>query len=184
MQEEDIIRPVTAQKCVHCGQDKHERVKDSAGPQMCSNCQGPHAFSAKDCPVWQKEKEIQRVCVEKCIPFPEARRLVEMLLPSVLHASAALSYSVIVSRKPVQSVECQTDLSWVSSNNPIQTVSISVRPGSASTGTQASSGSTGPASVDAWVLCKSAIDNLSRFGRTFKKIGHRISPSYFSCWPH
>ena len=29
-------------------------------------------FSAKDCPVWKKEKEIQRIRVEKRISFPEA----------------------------------------------------------------------------------------------------------------
>ena len=94
-----------AQKCVRWGQDKH-------GPQMCSNCKGPHASSAKDCPVWQKEKEIQRVRVEKRIPSPEARRFVEASLLYVLPASAALRYSNVVSRKRVQSVDCQADLSW------------------------------------------------------------------------
>ena len=28
-------------------------------PSCGSDCNGPHASSAKDCPVWQKEKEIQ-----------------------------------------------------------------------------------------------------------------------------
>ena len=62
-----------AAKCTGCGKDKHEGQCDV--PTLCSNCNGPHASSAKDCPVWQKEKEIQSVCVEKRISFPEARRL-------------------------------------------------------------------------------------------------------------
>ena len=57
-----------AQMCVRCGQDKHEG--QCIGPQMCSNCKGPHASSVKYCLVWQKEKEIQRIRVEKRIPFP------------------------------------------------------------------------------------------------------------------
>ena len=43
-------------KCTGCGKDKHEGQCE--GPRLCSNCNGPHASSAKDCPVWQKEKEI------------------------------------------------------------------------------------------------------------------------------
>ena len=58
-----------AAKCPDCRKDKHEGRCE--GPKLCSNCNGPHASSAKDCPVWQKEKEIQRVRVEKRISFPE-----------------------------------------------------------------------------------------------------------------
>ena len=64
-----------AAKCPDCGKDKHEGRCE--GPKLCSNWNGPHTSSAKDCPVWQKEKEIQRVCVEKRISFPRARQLVK-----------------------------------------------------------------------------------------------------------
>ena len=70
-----------AAKCTGCEKDKHEGRCE--GPKLCSNCNGPHASSAKDCPVWQKEKEIQRVRVEKRIFFPEARQLVEAKMPTV-----------------------------------------------------------------------------------------------------
>ena len=59
-----------AAKCTGSGKNKHEGQCE--GPKLCSNCNGPHASLAKDCPVWQKEKEIQCVCVEKHISFPEA----------------------------------------------------------------------------------------------------------------
>ena len=61
-------------KCLVCGKDKHEGQCE--GPKLCSDCNGPHASLAKDCPVWQKAKEIKCVRVEKCISFPEARQLV------------------------------------------------------------------------------------------------------------
>ena len=69
-----------AAKCTGCGKDKHEG--QCKGPKLCSNCHGPHASSAKDCPVWQKE--IQRVRVEKRISFPEARQLVEARMQTVI----------------------------------------------------------------------------------------------------
>ena len=56
-----------AAKCQWCRNDKHEGQCE--GPKLCSNCNGPHASSARDCPVWKKEKEIQRVRVEKRISF-------------------------------------------------------------------------------------------------------------------
>ena len=75
----------TTAKCQRCGEDKHEEQCD--GPLRCSNCKGPHAVSAKDCPVW-KEKEIQRIRVEKRISFPEARQLVAAKFPSTTLTSA------------------------------------------------------------------------------------------------
>ena len=70
-----------AVKCPDCGKDKHEGWCE--GPKLCSNCNGPHTSSAKDCPVWQKE-EIQRVRIEKYISFPETRQLVEAKMPTVV----------------------------------------------------------------------------------------------------
>ena len=99
-----------AAKCTGCGKDKHEGQCE--GPKLCSNCNGPHASSAKDCPVWQKEKEIQRVRVEKRISFPEARQLVEAKMPTVITGGktyvAAASTSACVSLFP-----CASSYRWV-----------------------------------------------------------------------
>ena len=43
-----------AAKCPGCGKVKQEGRCE--GPKLCSDCNGPHASSAKDCPVWQKEE--------------------------------------------------------------------------------------------------------------------------------
>ena len=146
-----------AAKCTGCGKDKHEGQCE--GPKLCSNCNGPHASSAKDCPVWQKEKEIQRVRVEKRVSFPEARQLVEARMPTVV--SGGKTYAVAASTKrESRSVQCQTSLTWVFSDRPLRTTESNVRsfgrPGSVSTGTQASSGKSRTVSAYTWVPCESA----------------------------
>ena len=126
---------------------------------MCSNFNGLRASSAQDCPVWKKEKVNQRVRVEKRISFPEARQLVEAKMPTVV--SGGKSHSTAASaRKEMETVECQTSLTWVFSDRPLRTTRSSVRtsggPGSVSAGTLASSGKSRPASADARVPCESA----------------------------
>ena len=146
-----------AAKCPCCGKDRHEGRCE--GPKLCSNCNGPHASSAKDCPVWQKEKEIQHVRVEKRISFPEARQLVEARTPTVV--SGGKTYAAAAStRRESKSVQCQTSLIWVFSDRPLRTTESNMhssgRPGSVLTGTQASSGKSRTVSADARVLCESA----------------------------
>ena len=107
----------TTGKCLRCGKAKHEEQCD--GPQMCSNSNGPHVASAKDCPVWKKEK-IQRIRVEKKRSyFPEARQLVEAKSPSTVFSSGMSFADVVNRKKMVKSVVCQTHLTWVSSDIPV-----------------------------------------------------------------
>ena len=143
-------------RCPGCGKDKHEGQYE--GPKLCSNCNGPHASSAKDCPVWQNVKEIQRVRVEKRISFPEARQLVEAKMPTVI--TGGKTYAAAAStRRESKSVECQISLTWVFSARPLRTTETNVRssggPGSVSTGIQASSGKSRTVSADARVPCES-----------------------------
>ena len=145
-----------AAKCTDCGKDKHEGQCE--GPKVCSNCNGPRASSAKDCPVWQKEKEIQRIRVEKRISFPEARHLAEAKMPTV--TTGGKTYAAAAStRRESKSVQCKTLLTWVFSDRPLRTTESNVRstggPGSVSTGIQASSGKSRTISADARVPCES-----------------------------
>ena len=138
---------------------KHEGQCE--GPKLCSNCNGPHASSAKDCPVWQKVKEIQRVRVEKRISFPEARQLVEAKMPTVITGGKTYAAAAAAStRRESKSVQCQTSLTWVFSVRPLMTTESNMRssggPGSVSTGTQASSGKSRTISADARFPCESA----------------------------
>ena len=146
-----------AAKCMGCWKDKHEGQCE--GPKLCSNCNGPHASSAKDCPVWQKEKEIQRVCVEKRRSFPAARQLVQAKMPTVI--SGGKTYAAAAStRRESKSVQRQTSLTWVFSERPLRMSESNVRstggPGSVSTGTHASSGKSRTVSAKVRVQCESA----------------------------
>ena len=146
-----------AAKCTGCGKDKHEGRCE--GPKLCSNCNGPHASSAKDCPVWQKEKEIQRVRIEKRISFPEGRQLVEAKMPTVIIGGKTYVAAASTTRES-KSVQCQTSLTWVFSDRPLRMTESNVLssggPGSVSTGTLASSGKSSTVSADAQVPCESA----------------------------
>jgi hypothetical protein len=68
---------------------------------------------SKDCPVWMKEKSIQRVKTENRISYPEARKLVEGLTPSPLTKSYAA-----VAKPATRTIDCQTDLTWLSGEKP------------------------------------------------------------------
>ena len=66
--------------------------------------------------------------------FPEARQLVKAKSSSTVFSLSLSFANTISERKSVKSVVCQTDLTWVSSDTPMQTVSfsvvtISIRPG-------------------------------------------------------
>ena len=117
--------------------------------------------------MWQEEKEIQYVRTEKCVSFPEARQLVEAKMLTVV--SGRKSYATAVStRKEVKSVECQTSLTWVFLDRSLRTAESSVHasggPRSILTGTQASSGKSGPASADAQVPCESVTSCTTKPG--------------------
>ena len=146
-----------AVKCPGCGKDKHEGQCE--GPKLCSKCNGPQASSAKDCPVWQKEKEIQHVHIEKRISFLEARQLVEAKMPTVI--TGGKTYAAATStRRESKSVDCQTSLTWVFSECPLWMTESNIHssggPGLVSAGTQASSGQSRMVLADAWVPCESA----------------------------
>ena len=127
---------------------------------MRSNFSGLHASSAQDCPVWKKEKAIQRVRVEKRISFPEARQLVEAKMPTVVSGGKSHGTYCCLhqERDGICGVSDVTDLGL--SERPLRTTWSSVRtsggPGSVSVGTMASSGKSRPASADARVPCESA----------------------------
>ena len=55
-------------------------------------------FLPKIARFWKKEKEIQRIRVEKRISFPEARQLVEATFPSNGFIAAA-SFADVVNEK-------------------------------------------------------------------------------------
>ena len=77
------------QICLKCGQAKHEGECNS----WCVNCKkAGHSCLARDCEVWQKEKEICRIKVEREMSYSQARQHYEKLHePPVLQAYAAVA---------------------------------------------------------------------------------------------
>ena len=152
-------------KCTQCGKDKHEGGCD--GPKICSNCNGSHASSAKDCPSWQKEKEIQRICVEKRISFLKTDSWYRRRRHPQYLISPFLTW-LTRRRKNGKVCDMSGKASLVSSDTPVQTVRsvvcVSGGPGSVSTGTQASSGKSGPPLADARTLSESALRVDKRYG--------------------
>ena len=75
-----------------------------ASPSLFTTCMLAFNVSPSlDCPVWQKEKEIQKVRTEQKISFPEARKIVEGK-----NNISTRSFASAAARKVV-SVGCQTD---------------------------------------------------------------------------
>jgi len=97
--------------CARCGEPGHEDKECKAKPH-CVNCDGNHGSFSRDCPSWQKEKEIQSVKVTRGISFPEARKIVGMARSA---PTVAISYSAVAAvtkALPSASVACQTELTW------------------------------------------------------------------------
>ena len=62
--------------CAKCGTTGHEDKEFKQKPH-CVNCDGDHGSFSRDCPLWEKEKDIQTIKVTQGISFPEARKVVE-----------------------------------------------------------------------------------------------------------
>ncbi|XP_061170354.1 uncharacterized protein LOC133179670 [Saccostrea echinata] len=85
-----------SETCFRCGEEGHDGKTCQNDPK-CKNCKGEHMSSSKQCPIWKKEKEIQKVKTEKRIPYPEAKKLVNMYSvpkPNMTYATVVKSSSL------------------------------------------------------------------------------------------
>ena len=98
--------------CWKCGEEGHDGSDCASETVSCLNCKGDHFASSKSCPVWIREKEIQRIRTEKSLPYHEARKLVTSSSSS--SSSATTSYASIArSTTKTVSVDCQTPAFWI-----------------------------------------------------------------------
>ena len=58
-----------SQVCIRCNQGGHDGTT-CQNPHFCANCKGAHMASSKDCPMWSREKEVQRIKTERNVSFP------------------------------------------------------------------------------------------------------------------
>ncbi|XP_071092704.1 uncharacterized protein [Haliotis cracherodii] len=105
--------------CNRCG-GNHDST-DCSLDLKCINCEGQHMASSKSCPVYQTETQIPKLKCEQNISFADSRKLVnQSRSPSTINYSAAVAKPV----KTTSSVQCQTNLTWVTSLQPVETASM------------------------------------------------------------
>ena len=57
-------------------------------PAKCVNCSGDHPANSKQCPQWEKEKNILKIKCENNLSFPEARKQYKQYYTGQTYASA------------------------------------------------------------------------------------------------
>lgn len=65
------------EKCLTCGESKHEESLGCSKPPKCRNCQGAHRTIYKDCEEIIKAKEISKIMAYENLPFIQTRRKYE-----------------------------------------------------------------------------------------------------------
>ena len=96
----------------------HPHVPSTDAGRGCSCLQGLSFnetifTSSKDCDVWKKEKQIQKVKTERKISYPDARKIVHETSSWLLPGAKPLFASVAA--KQMVSCAVQTDITWVKS---------------------------------------------------------------------
>lgn len=61
------------QRCARCGQTGHS-ADSCDSPPCCAVCNGPHEVTSSSCKIWQKERQIKQIRLEKGVSSEEARR--------------------------------------------------------------------------------------------------------------
>ncbi|XP_023233347.1 uncharacterized protein LOC111633050 [Centruroides sculpturatus] len=89
--------------CAQCGVEGHQGTECTTTP-CCVNCKEAHPAYSRKCPTWQREKEIQRVKTVNNLPYPEARRMVNLNAPVKQKTFAAVL-------KSTKTCGVQTDIS-------------------------------------------------------------------------
>ena len=89
--------------CARCGKEGHVDT-DCVAPEHCCNCNGHHVAYSKDCPEWQRQRDITRLKFEKNISFVEAKQMFE--------ASCSQKKTYASTFVSTQSMSTQTDYTW------------------------------------------------------------------------
>ncbi|XP_071114711.1 uncharacterized protein [Haliotis cracherodii] len=110
--------------CQPCGEG-HDNTNCTADVK-CANCKGTHLASSKLCPEWLKQSKILKLKHENNISFYEAKKLIENQSPQT---PVTRTYSAAVStadppNPPKTTISIQTDLTWITSDQPVNISSL------------------------------------------------------------
>jgi len=67
--------------CARCGSSEHAEAKSCSAVPKCVGCGGEHSAFSRECPIWLREKEVQKVKVRENLPYPEAAKRVPLPVP-------------------------------------------------------------------------------------------------------
>ena len=114
-------------RCYHCQQYGHHELRcnrdpvfgNCAGPvahdvdrcknaTKCANCGQGHRANSKECPVWNKEREILRIKYTNDISFVEARKMVDLQTVNSTQSYSSIAKSNSQSVKRINA-ETQTE---------------------------------------------------------------------------
>ncbi|XP_062598685.1 uncharacterized protein LOC134260118, partial [Saccostrea cucullata] len=123
-----------AETCFKCGEEGHDGKGCQKTPN-CKNCKGEHMASSKQCPLWIKEKEIQKVKAEKRIPYPEAKKLVNIY--NNVPKPNVQSYATVLKSTSKKDMSTQVDEKDISQQQTLVALSSNDK---AKTSTPASAG--------------------------------------------
>ena len=103
--------------CQVCSAEGHDS-RDCKETKKCRNCEGSHPSNSKECPAWQKEKQIVKIKTDEDISYPEARRRCEARAAAgpVTYAQAAaaapLPHKPTAPSKTTKTIQTQTNITW------------------------------------------------------------------------
>ena len=99
--------------CGKCGENGHGR-EQCQRETKCVHCGGNHPAGSRDCQKWKEEKEILTLKTDLGITFPEARRkYFDRIAEAERSITHQQSYSQVVKAISTQTIETQTDITWV-----------------------------------------------------------------------
>ena len=112
--------------CVKCGsEEENHNEKECTKQVQCTNCKGNHQADANECPVYQREKEIQQIIANQNISFYEARKLiprtqVNKTYASIIQQTTAQPQRTIPQQIETRSVATQTSARSVATQYDIE----------------------------------------------------------------
>ena len=124
------------ERCSKCGSTEHHNSQETpcTSEAKCVNCDGNHASYSRDCPVWKKEQEVQKLKTTRNISYPEARKLV--------YSSQPTFASVVATPLPkpkCSTIATQTDIIWLQADTYKVDLTQSTNPATPPTKTQSTS---------------------------------------------
>ena len=143
------------ERCVKCSRSGHSSFQ-CENDAHCANCDGDHMATSKDCPIFQKEKAIQKIKSEKSISYGDARRIYN----TANSQSQTKTYASAV--RSTASIGTQTSLSWPESDSNPKTIHVPASSKSVSQSSQTASTSSKTVDSNSRTTSSKSVDSSTK----------------------